>query len=43
MSTKGSSIFVINPDIPEATILESWYVKNLKMLGTYLKKKNLRF
>ena len=28
MSTKGSSTFVINPDIPEATKLRSWYLKN---------------
>ena len=39
MSTKGSSTFVINPDIPEATRLKSWYLKNLKMLRIYLKKK----
>ena len=41
MSTKGSSTFVINPDIPEATRLKSWYLKNLKTLRIYLKKKRI--
>ncbi|KAL5581401.1 hypothetical protein UlMin_013843 [Ulmus minor] len=40
MSTKGSSTFVINPDIPEATILKSWFAYNKTQLEQLTLKKS---
>ncbi|KAL5555054.1 hypothetical protein UlMin_037290 [Ulmus minor] len=40
MSTKGSSTFVINPDIPEATILKSWCAYNKTQLEQLTLKKS---
>ncbi|KAL5579887.1 hypothetical protein UlMin_012329 [Ulmus minor] len=40
MSTKGSSTFVINPDIPEATRLKSWCVDNKAELEQLTLKKS---